>query len=96
MSAPCGPYPVAEFGRVALLYGGDSAEREVSLSSGRAVLEALTSAGVDVLGIDDRAEFIPRLMSGKFDRVFIILHGRGGEDGILQGVLESLEIPYRQ
>ncbi len=94
MSAPGGMYPVAEFGRVALLYGGDSAEREVSLSSGRAVLEALTSAGVDVLGIDDRAEFIPRLLRGEFDRVFIILHGRGGEDGILQGVLESLRIPY--
>ena len=87
-------FQVADFGRVALLYGGDSAEREVSLSSGRAVLEALTDAGVDVIGIDDRAEFIPQLMSGHFERVFIILHGRGGEDGIVQGLLESLDIPY--
>jgi len=88
------PWRAADFGRVALLYGGDSAEREVSLSSGQAVLEALTRAGVDVIGIDDRGEFIPQLMSGHYDRVFMILHGRGGEDGILQGVLESLDIPY--
>ena len=88
------PYQASDFGRVAVLYGGDSAEREVSLISGQAVLGALTSAGVQVTGIDQSAAFIPELSSGKFDRVFMILHGRGGEDGQLQGVLESLAIPY--
>ncbi len=84
----------ADFGRVAVLYGGDSAEREVSLSSGRAVLEALTTAGVAVSGIDTRTDFIAQLTAGNFDRAFIILHGRGGEDGTVQGLLESLAIPY--
>ncbi len=88
------PYLASDFGRVAVLYGGDSAEREVSLSSGQAVLSALTDAGVEATGIDQSAAFIPELSSGKFDRVFIILHGRGGEDGQIQGVLESLAIPY--
>ena len=82
------------FGRVAVLFGGKSAEREVSLKSGAAVLEALLAAGVDAFGIDVGADFLQRLVSEKIDRAFIVLHGRGGEDGSMQGLLECLEIPY--
>lgn len=85
---------VAAFGRVAVLYGGKSAEREVSLKSGAAVIEALTSAGVDVVAIDVGDDLLERLQSEKIDRAFIILHGRGGEDGSMQGLLECLGIPY--
>src|ERR1700712_2528765 len=83
-----------DFGRVAVLFGGKSAEREVSLKSGGAVLEALQSAGVDAFGIDVGDDFLQRLVSEKFDRAFIVLHGRGGEDGSMQGLLECLGIPY--
>jgi len=83
-----------EFGRVAVLYGGKSAEREVSLKSGAAVLEALQSAGVDAFGLDVGDDLLARLQSEKIDRAFIILHGRGGEDGSMQGLLECLNIPY--
>ena len=82
------------FGRVAVLFGGKSAEREVSLKSGSAVLEALQSAGVDAFGIDVGEDFLQRLVSETIDRAFIVLHGRGGEDGTMQGLLECLEIPY--
>jgi D-alanine-D-alanine ligase len=82
------------FGRVAVLMGGWSAEREVSLRSGRAVLEALTTAGVDAHGVDVDADVLTVLQRGQFDRVFNILHGRGGEDGVIQGVLEVLGLPY--
>ncbi|ROL71599.1 D-alanine--D-alanine ligase [Pseudomonas vranovensis] len=82
------------FGRVAVLYGGKSAEREVSLKSGAAVIQALTSAGVDVVAIDVADDLLQRLLSEKIDRAFIILHGRGGEDGSMQGLLECLGIPY--
>ena len=82
------------FGRVAVLFGGKSAERPVSLKSGQAVLEALLSAGVDAFGIDVGDDFLQRLVSEKIDRAFIVLHGRGGEDGTMQGLLECLEIPY--
>ncbi|WP_296188424.1 D-alanine--D-alanine ligase [Pseudomonas sp. UBA1879] len=82
------------FGRVAVLFGGKSAEREVSLKSGNAVLEALLSAGVDAFGIDVGDDFLQRLASETMDRAFIVLHGRGGEDGTMQGLLECLEIPY--
>ncbi|AZL72451.1 D-alanine--D-alanine ligase [Pseudomonas sichuanensis] len=85
---------VKAFGRVAVLYGGKSAEREVSLKSGAAVIEALTSAGVDVVGIDVGDDLLTRLQNEKIDRAFIILHGRGGEDGSMQGLLECLGIPY--
>ena len=84
----------ADFGRVAVLFGGKSAEREVSLKSGNAVLGALQSAGVDAFGIDVGDDFITRITSEKIDRAFIILHGRGGEDGSMQGLLECLGIPY--
>ena len=85
---------VKAFGRVAVLYGGKSAEREVSLKSGAAVIEALTSAGVEVVAIDVGDDLLSRLQSEKIDRAFIILHGRGGEDGSMQGLLECLGIPY--
>ncbi|MDX1512542.1 MAG: D-alanine--D-alanine ligase [Gammaproteobacteria bacterium] len=84
----------ADFGRVAVLYGGDSAEREVSLVSGAAVLKALRSKGVDAQGIDKDRNVIEKLVAGGFERVFIILHGRGGEDGTIQGALETIGIPY--
>lgn len=85
---------VKAFGRVAVLYGGKSSEREVSLKSGAAVIDALSTAGVDVVAIDVGDDLLARLQSEKIDRAFIILHGRGGEDGSMQGLLECLGIPY--
>ena len=82
------------FGRVAVLYGGTSAEREVSLVSGAAVLAALERRGVDAHGIDRGEDVAERLANGGFDRVFIVLHGRGGEDGTIQGALDTLGLPY--
>src|SRR5690606_3964215 len=82
------------FGRVAVLFGGKSAEREVSLKSGNAVLSALQAAGVEAFGIDVGDDFLARLNSEKIDRAFIVLHGRGGEDGSMQGLLECAGIPY--
>jgi D-alanine-D-alanine ligase len=84
----------AAFGRVAVLYGGKSAEREVSLNSGKACLTALLDAGVDAFGIDVGDDVVQRLLAESIDRVFLILHGRGGEDGSIQGLLEYLRIPY--
>ncbi|WP_263142359.1 D-alanine--D-alanine ligase [Pseudomonas sp. RIT-PI-AD] len=84
----------AVFGRVAVLYGGKSAERAVSLKSGQAVLEALQAAGVDAFGIDVGDDFLQRLSAERIDRAFIVLHGRGGEDGSMQGLLECAGIPY--
>lgn len=86
--------PVSAFGRVAVLFGGKSAEREVSLKSGNAVLSALQAAGVDAFGIDVGDDLLQRLLSEKVDRAFIVLHGRGGEDGSMQGLLECAGIPY--
>jgi len=83
-----------ELGKVAVLMGGLSAEREVSLKSGNAVLGALQARKVDAHGIDVGEDIIQVLLNGQFDRVFIALHGRGGEDGVMQGVLETLQIPY--
>ena len=82
------------FGRVAVLFGGKSAEREVSLKSGNAVLQALQRAGVDAFGIDAGDDLLQRLTREKIDRAFIVLHGRGGEDGSMQGLLECAGIPY--
>jgi D-alanine-D-alanine ligase len=83
------------FGKVAVLMGGRSAEREISLRSGRAVLDALQQRGVQALSLDAGGDdFVSQLGSGGFDRAFIALHGRGGEDGVVQGLLESLGIPY--
>jgi D-alanine-D-alanine ligase len=83
-----------EFGRVAVLMGGVSAERDVSLISGQAVLNALLRMGVDAEGLDPSAGAIPMLTAGGFDRVWNALHGRGGEDGVMQGALETLGLPY--
>jgi D-alanine-D-alanine ligase len=83
-----------EFGRVAVLMGGAAAEREVSLKSGRAVVAALLNRGVDAVGLDVGARPLEPLLGGGFDRVFNIIHGRGGEDGVLQGALEALGLPY--
>lgn len=86
---------VAAFGKVAVLFGGTSAEREVSLNSGNAVLAALQRSGVDAHGIDCRGSgSLTDLLAGGYERVFIVLHGRGGEDGVLQGALDLLELPY--
>ena len=84
------------FGRVAVLLGGTSSEREVSLDSGRNVLEALRSRGVDAVAVDGIPALAEALVQKKFDRVFNILHGHkgGGEDGIVQGLLEAFGIPY--
>jgi D-alanine-D-alanine ligase len=82
------------YGKVMVLLGGRSAEREVSLKSGGRVLEALRSRGVDAHGFDPRERGLPELIAGGFDRAFIALHGRFGEDGTIQGVLEWLGIPY--
>ncbi len=81
-------------GRVAVLMGGVSAEREVSLASGRCVLQALQDAGVDAFGLDVRENMLQQLLDLKADRVFNILHGRGGEDGQVQALLESTGLPY--
>lgn len=85
---------IRNFGKVAVLMGGWSAEREVSLNSGAAVLKALRSRGVDAHKVDADRDVLMRLRQGKFDRVFNILHGRGGEDGEIQGALEIMQIPY--
>jgi len=81
------------FGRVAVVMGGSSAEREVSLDSGRNVLAALKARGVDAHAIDGIPALLDALRAGHFARVFNILHGRGGEDGVLQGALQSLGVP---
>ncbi|NII09906.1 D-alanine--D-alanine ligase [Oleiagrimonas sp. C23AA] len=82
------------FGRVAVVMGGSSAEREVSLTSGRAVLAALKARGVDAHAIDGIPALLDALRAGHFARVFNILHGAGGENGELQGALDSLGVPY--
>lgn len=82
------------FGKVAVLMGGLSAERAVSLKSGAAVLAALLARGVDAHEVDMGEDSVTVLQAGSFDHAFIALHGRGGEDGVIQGVLETLRIPY--
>lgn len=83
-----------EFGKVAVLMGGPSAERDVSLKTGRAVMAALKRRGIDAHGIDPDRNLIGVLARGKFDRAFIALHGRWGEDGVIQGALEVIGMPY--
>jgi D-alanine-D-alanine ligase len=85
-----------DFGRVAVLMGGTSSEREVSLDSGRNCLDALQRRGVDAHAIDGIAALVPELIAKRFDRVFNILHGHagGGEDGVLQGLLDAFGVPY--
>lgn len=83
-----------KFGKVAVLMGGWAAERDISLKSGAAVLTALQSAGVDAYGVDVGRDILNILQVGKYDRAFNVLHGRGGEDGVMQGVLDVLQLPY--
>jgi D-alanine-D-alanine ligase len=92
MSAPA--VLASALGRVAVLMGGDSAEREVSLMSGTGVLEALRSRGVDAHAFDPAQRPLGDLKAEGFDRIFIALHGRHGEDGTVQGALELLGLPY--
>lgn len=82
----------SKFGKVAVLFGGKSAEREVSLESGNAVLDALVRSGVHAEAFDPKDRSVTELVN--YDRAFIVLHGRGGEDGQIQGTLEWLNIPY--
>jgi D-alanine-D-alanine ligase len=83
-----------DFGRVAVLMGGSSSEREVSLDSGRNVLEALRARGVDAHAVDGIPALIEALVAKRFDRVFNILHGGEGENGVLQGLLEAMRVAY--
>lgn len=82
------------FGKVAVLMGGVSAERAISLQSGAAVLGSLRRQGIDAHGVDTQDRCINQLLDNKYDRAFIALHGRCGEDGAIQGLLENLGIPY--
>ncbi len=84
----------ADFGRVAVMLGGDSSEREISLLSGHAVLAALKQRGVDAHAFDPRDRALTELNTQGFHRVWIALHGPGGEDGTVQGALEYLGVPY--
>jgi D-alanine-D-alanine ligase len=88
------PRAGTHFGKVAVLFGGKSAEREVSLKSGGMVLKALRARNVDAHPFDPKERDLTALVKERFDRVFIALHGRFGEDGTVQGVLEWLGIPY--
>ncbi|MFB3090221.1 MAG: D-alanine--D-alanine ligase [Gammaproteobacteria bacterium] len=82
------------FGKVAVMMGGSSAERVISLQSGQAVLDALQRQRIDAHIVDPQKNVMTQLEKGKYDRVFIALHGRGGEDGLMQGMLETLGLPY--
>jgi D-alanine-D-alanine ligase len=84
----------AVFGRVAVLMGGASSEREVSLDSGRGVLAALRSRGVDAHAVDGIPALVEEIASGRVDRVFNILHGGDGENGVVQGLLQAMGVPY--
>ena len=84
----------AVFGRVAVLMGGASSEREVSLDSGRGVLAALRSRGVEAHAVDGIPALVEEIASGRVDRVFNILHGGDGENGVVQGLLQAMGVPY--
>ena len=83
-----------DFGRVAVLYGGTSSEREISLLTGAAIIQALELLGVETVAIDIKENALEAIAKANVDRAFIALHGPGGEDGTLQGALEYLKIPY--
>ena len=96
-TAKQGSFPAIDprrYGRVAVLMGGTSAERAVSLETGAAVCAALQRLGVDARTVDAEPGFLPALARSKFDRAFIALHGRGGEDGTVQGALATLGMPF--
>jgi D-alanine-D-alanine ligase len=94
MSGRRAVHDAGAFGRVAVLMGGISAEREISLLTGAAVLAALRRRGVDAHGVDAAEDLARRLLHERFDRVWNALHGPGGEDGAVQGLLEYLGLPY--
>ena len=85
---------LTDFGRVAVLYGGTSSEREISLLTGAAIIQALELLGVETVAIDIKENALDAIAKANVDRAFIALHGPGGEDGTLQGALEYLKIPY--
>ncbi len=85
---------VEDFGKVAVLLGGNSAERDISLMSGEAIFQALLSAGVDAVKIDPKEGLYEQVAKHQIDRAFIALHGRDGEDGVVQGFLQTLGIPF--
>ncbi|MHC9509900.1 D-alanine--D-alanine ligase [Kangiella sp. M94] len=85
---------IDKFGKAAVLYGGHSAEKEISLRSGQAVHDALTKVGIDAVLIDPAADGLAAIQGSKCDRAWNALHGRGGEDGVIQAHLQLLEIPY--
>lgn len=91
---PLSPADLRALGKVAVLMGGDSAEREISLLSGGGVLRALQEAGVEAYAFDPAARDLSELKAQRYARCFVALHGRGGEDGTIQGALEMLRIPY--
>jgi D-alanine-D-alanine ligase len=91
--APLGA-SAADFGRVAVLFGGTSSERAVSLESGRNVLDALRRGGVAAEGVDGLEALVAGIGAGRYDRVFNIMHGGAGENGVAQGLLEALGVPY--
>jgi D-alanine-D-alanine ligase len=86
--------PAGMFGRVAVVMGGQSSERHISIRSGRRVLEALKSRGVDAYPVDGLPALLDALRAGHFSRVFNLLHGASGENGELQGALDALGVPY--
>jgi D-alanine-D-alanine ligase len=86
--------PKQAYGKVAVLMGGDSAEREISLEKGQSVLAALRRLGIDAHPFDTRKRKLAELAAGGYSRAFIALHGRGGEDGVIQGALQAMNIPY--
>jgi D-alanine-D-alanine ligase len=94
MKASIQPLSAAALGKVAVLYGGNAAERAISIQSGEAALAALLRQGVNAVGIDTQQGAVEALQQLKPDRAFIALHGVGGEDGKIQAVLEYLGIPY--
>ncbi|NOQ16116.1 MAG: D-alanine--D-alanine ligase [Methyloprofundus sp.] len=83
-----------DFGRVAVLMGGNAAEREISLNSGSAVYDALIRSGINAVAVDVTSNVLDVLQGQKFDRIMNVIHGRGGEDGVVQAVLETLNLPY--
>ncbi|WP_130536936.1 D-alanine--D-alanine ligase [Thiomicrorhabdus indica] len=85
---------IKQYGHVAVLMGGKAAEREISLKSGRAVCQALISKGVDAKAVDVKSLKDLQALSGKYDRVFVALHGRWGEDGVVQAILQDIGLPF--
>ena len=83
-----------DYGKVAVLMGGNSAERDISLLSGNAIYKGLNNSGIDVVKIDTRKDVYQSLIDNKIERAFIALHGRDGEDGVIQGFLRMLNIPF--